>query len=137
MDKIEQKIEGNNNIINNGNIIVNQSRKTVKQKYPEGCIGFDSIKANYIGYLISRYNEYKSYEIGKNNMKYALFSSQLKKAYKIPPTRTIYNLPIERFDDLCSHVKGRIDKTVLAKKLGKQHKNYSTFEEYMDNQLGL
>jgi hypothetical protein len=135
MEKIEQKIEGNNNIINNGNIIVKQPKKVVKQKYPEGCIGFDTIKANYVGHLINRYNEYKLQEVGKENMNYATFNAQLKKSYKIAPTRTIYNLPIERFDELCLDIQKRIEKTMLARKLGKEHKNYSSFDEYKMNQI--
>jgi hypothetical protein len=133
--EIKQEITGNNNIQVSGNFIINQQKKEVKQKYPEGCIGFDTIKANYIGHLISRYNEYKLHEVGKENMKYASFGSQLKKTYKIPTTRTIYNLPLERFNELCLDIQKRIDRTMLAKKLGKGHKNYSTFEEYAINQL--
>ena len=46
----------------NNTISVKQSKITVKSKYIEGCLGFDTIKANYVSYLIARYNEYK-YEI--------------------------------------------------------------------------
>ena len=116
----------------NNNISIKQTKKTVKQKYPEGCIGFDTIKANYIGHLIKRYNEYKEYEVGKENMNYAAFSSHLKKRYKIGPTRTLYNLPIEKFEELTIYIQTRIDKTTLAKMKGRGHKNYSTFSEYAD-----
>ena len=125
--KVENAVVGNNN-----KIIIKQQEKTIKQKYPEGCIGFDNIKANYIGYLIKRYNEYKENEIGKNNMNYAIFSAQLKKKYKIGTTRTIYNLPIEKFEGLVGYIQMRIDKTTFSKMLGKGHKNYSTFEEYIE-----
>jgi hypothetical protein len=143
MNKISQEITGNNNVQVSGDyiitkkVVVNQSKKVVKQKYPEGCVGFDTIKANYIGHLISRYNEYKLQEVGKEKMNYATFNAQLKKSYKIPPTRTIYNLPIERFEELCLDIQTRIDKTMLARKLGKGHKNYSTFEEYRKEQTGV
>uniref|UniRef100_Q3AR05 HNH nuclease n=1 Tax=Chlorobium chlorochromatii (strain CaD3) TaxID=340177 RepID=Q3AR05_CHLCH len=116
-----------NNIIGDNNIIIT---KTQKSKYPEGCIGFDSIKANYIGYLISRFNEYKEYEVGKGNVKYGLFGAQLKKYYKIGSTRTIYNLPIEKFDDLVQLIQSKINGTKLAKVKGKNHKNYLNFNEY-------
>lgn len=100
-NSVENAIVGDNN-----NISINQTKKTVKQKYPEGCIGFDTIKANYIGHLIKR--------------------------YKIGPTRTLYNLPIEKFEELTVYIQTRIDKTKLAKMKGKGHKNYSTFSEYAD-----
>lgn len=133
----EKIINFNNNVENaivgdNNNISIKQTKKTVKQKYPEGCIGFDTIKANYIGHLIKRYNEYKEYEVGKENMNYAAFSSHLKKRYKIGPTRTLYNLPIEKFEELTIYIQTRIDKTTLAKMKGRGHKNYSTFSEYAD-----
>ena len=137
MDKQNQSIIGNNNIINNGNITFNQNKKVSKPKppkYPEGCIGFDTIKANYLGHLIQRYNEYKAQEVGKENMNWMTFAASIKKLYKVPPTRTIYNLPIELFDDVVKTIQNRIDKTILAKKMGKGHKNYSSFEEYKFNQ---
>jgi hypothetical protein len=136
MKATEQKIVGNNNIQVGGDIkiTVNQQKKPVKPKYPDGCIGFDTIKANYIGHLIDRYNQYKMQEVGKDNMKWSAFNAYLKRLYKLPPTRTIYNLSIELFDDLVKTIQDRIDKTTLAKKMGKGHKNYSTFEEYKLNQ---
>lgn len=120
---------GNAVVGDNNNISIKQT-KSVKQKYPEGCVGFETTKANYIGHLIKRYNEYKEYELGKGNVNYAMFNGHLKKQYKIGPTRTIYNLPIEKFDDLTNYIQKRIDSTKLAKIKGQGHKNYSTFEEY-------
>lgn len=119
---------------NNNKIIINQTKKKVVQKYPEGCIGADTIKANYIGHLISRYNEYKEYEVGKGQVNYAVFAGHLKKRYKIAPTRTLYNLHINKFDELASYIQSRIDATKLAKTKGRGHKNYSTFEEFEEGQ---
>jgi 5-methylcytosine-specific restriction endonuclease McrA len=121
----------NNAIVGNNNVIkITQTRKLTKQKYPPDCIGFDTEKANYISHLITRYNEYKEYEVGKGNVKYAVFASHLKKQFKIGATRTIYNMPIEKFDGLVQYIQLRIDGTKLAKIKGKSHKNYSTFAEY-------
>lgn len=128
-DRVENAIIGDNNQIS-----IKQSKKTVKQKYPEGCIGFDTIKANYVSHLIKRYNEYKEYEVGKGQVNYSTFSAHLKKTYKIGPTRTLYNLPIEKFEELVSYIQSRIEKTKLAKIKGKGHKNYSTYEEYIEIQ---
>jgi len=119
-----------NAVVGDNNKITIKNNKTQKVKYPEGCIGFDTTKANYIGHLIKRYNEYKEYEVGKANMNYGAFGAILKKEFKIGPTRTIYNVPIERFDELSFYIQNRIDKTKLARMKGVQHKNYSTFEEY-------
>lgn len=127
-DKVENAIVGDNN-----NISIKQTKKIVS-KYPEGCIGADTIKANYIGYLVKRYNEYKEAEVGKVNMNYAAFAAHLKKQYKIGPTRTLYNLPIEKFDELAIYIQLRIDKTTLAKMKGRGHKNYSTLDDYAKGQ---
>ena len=124
-DRVGNAIVGDNNSIS-----IKQS-KTVKQKYPNGCIGFDTVKANYVAHLIKRYNEYKEYEVGKGNMNYAVFSAQLKKQFKIGPTRTLYNLPIVRFEELVTYIHSRINSTKLAKVRGRGHKNYSTFDEYV------
>jgi hypothetical protein len=119
-----------NAIIGDKNKISIKQSKTIKQKYPEGCIGFDTVKANYIGHLIKRYNEYKEYEVGKGNVRYPVFISMLKKQFKISPTRTLYNLPIGRFEELVSYIHSKINNSKLAKIKGRDHKNYSTFDEY-------
>lgn len=116
---------------NNNKISIKQSKSPIKPKYPEGCIGFDTKKANYISYLIGRYNEYKEYEVGKQNMKYGVFGAALKKQFKIGPTRTIYHLSIDRFDELVNYIHKRINGTTLAKIKGKEHKNFRSFDEYL------
>lgn len=125
IEKINNAVIGDNN-----NVTIKQAKKTVI-KYPEGCIGFDQHKANYISNLIKRYNEYKADEVGKDRINYAQFASHLKKQFKIGPTRTIYNVPIGRFEELVTYIQSRINGTRLAKRLGREHKNYSTFDEYL------
>lgn len=114
----------------NNTISVKQLKTTVKSKYPEGSLGFDTLKANYVSYLIARYNEYKEYEVGKEKMRYGIFGAALKKQFKIGPTRTIFNLPIDRFDELVIYIQKRINSTTLAKIKGKAHKNFRSFDEY-------
>lgn len=121
---------GNAVVGDHNKISINQPKKTIKQKYPEGCIGFDTVKANYIGHLIGRYDEYKAYEVGKENVQYGRFGRKLKKEFKIGPTRTIYNVPIERFEELVYYIQSSIDNTKLARIKGPFHKNYSTFVEF-------
>ncbi|WP_276131902.1 HNH endonuclease signature motif containing protein [Polluticoccus soli] len=113
-------------------ITINNNKKTVKQKYPPDCIGYDAKKALYVGHLIQRYNEYKEYEVGKGGVKYHVFGGLLKKEFNVPATRTIYNLPIDKFDDLVAYIQSRINGTKLAKVKGRDHKNFSTFEEFQE-----
>lgn len=127
--RVDNAIVGDNN-----KITIKQTKKTVRQKYPPDCIGYDTVKANYIAHLIKRYNDYKEYEVGKGRVNYAMFSSHLKKYFKIGPTRTLYNLHIDKFEELVVYIHSRIDGTKLAKVKGRDHKNYSTFEEFAQGQ---
>ncbi len=110
-------------------ITVKKTSKKVIQQFPPGCIGYEVEKANYISYLIGRYNECKLWETGKEQMNYAIIYKQLKHQFKIG-NRNLLNLPLERFEELAGNLQQRIDKTKLAKVKGIGHKNYSTFEEY-------
>jgi hypothetical protein len=125
--KIENAVVGDNN-----NVTIQQTKKVIKSKYPDGCIGSETIKANYISHLIGRFNEYKEFDLGKGNVKYGVFGAILKKEFKVGPTRTIYHLPIGRFEELVDYIQQRINKTKLAKIKPKTHKHYSTFEEYIE-----
>jgi len=125
--KVENAVIGDHTTVNI------TTRKSVMSKYPEGCVGFDTLRANYIGYLIDRYHEYKEFHEGKPGMNYAIFPSNIKAKFKIGKTRTIYNIPITRFEELASYIQSRIDGTLLAKsnKARGQSKNYEPFDEYV------
>lgn len=122
-----------NAVVGDNNKVTINVKKAKKNKYPEGCVSYDVIQANYIGYLIDRYHEYKEYELGKESMNYAIFPSNLKKKFKIGRTRTIYHVPTTRFGELVLYIQSRIDRTMLAKvNKGKgQQKNYELFDEYV------
>lgn len=127
----------NNSVVGDNNQVTFKLGNQKKEKYPPGCIGFDFPKANYISYLIGRYNEFKQWEMGKDGMNYAIFSSILKKHFKMGPTRTIYNLPVERFDDVSKFIQQRIEGTKLArmKAARGRAKFYSSFEEHSAEQM--
>lgn len=126
---------GNAVVGDNNKITINQ-RKPAAPKYSDGCIGADNTKANYIGYLISRYQEYKKHEVGEAELVYPIFVSHLKKKFKVGQTRTIYNVPINRFEEMAEYIQLRIDETRLARmnRSKLQFKNYQTFAEYELNQ---
>jgi hypothetical protein len=128
-DKVGSAVVGDNN-----KVTVNVNQQTKKSKYPAGSLGANNDKTNYISYLITRYHEYKEWEVGKEKMNYAIFQSGLKKKYKIGKTRTLYNIPEAKFEELATEVQKRIDGTVLAnKKRSKdQMKNYLSYDEYIE-----
>jgi len=110
-------------------VTIRHSSKKVVQKFPPGCIGHEIEKANYISHLISRYNEYKEWDVGKDEMSYAFIYTHLKRQFKIG-NRNILNLSIDRFEELALYLQQRIDKTKLAKVKGPGSRNYSTFEGF-------
>lgn len=126
----------NNSVLGNNNkVTVNVKKQIVKKsKYIEGELGYDILKANYVSHLINRYNDYKINEVGKENMKFGVFQASLKKHFKIGTTRTLNNLPVEKFEELVTIIQRRINGTTFAKKLGKGHRNYSTYDEYIELQ---
>ncbi len=127
---VNQSVIGNNNKVTIKNV-----RKSQKQKYPEGCIGYNIHKANYIGYLITRYHEFQEYQLGKGKLNYAIFPSKLKSEFKIGKSRTIYHVPVERFEELSQYIQMRIEATMLGRiRKSRNQKNYSTFEEYVSEQ---
>jgi len=128
-DKVGSAVVGDNN-----KVTVNVKPPTKKNKYPAGSLGANNDKTNYISYLITRYHEYKEWEVGKEKMNYAIFQSGLKKKYRIGKTRTLYNVPEIKFEELASEVQKRIDGTVLAnvKRSKDQFKNYLSYDEYLE-----
>lgn len=121
---------GNAVVGDNNKIVIKQTKKIIKTKYQGDCVGADNSKANYISYLINRYNDYKKYDVGKGNVNYSIFNSILKKRYKLGAQRTIYHLHLSNFENLVEFIKYRIDGTKLARAKGTNHKNYSSFEEH-------
>lgn len=128
-DKIGSTVVGDNN-----KVTVNVKQKTKKSKYSAGSLGANNDKTNYISYLITRYHEYKKWEVGKKKMNYAIFQSGLKKKYKIRKTRTLYNIPETKFEELASEIQKRISGTVLANvnRSKDQFKNYLSYDEYLE-----
>ena len=124
MKDVEVGIIGDNNI----NIVNKQTVKKRIIKYPPDCIGGDSVKANYIAYLIKRYNEFARWK--RQDFKYSVLNTHLKKRFKIGPQRTVYNIPITKFDELVEYIQQRISNTQLGRIKQKSQRLFDTFTEY-------
>lgn len=101
---------------------------------PDGALGKDLLKKNYINYLIKRYGEWKQLELNKNGEKFswASFNKHLMNRYK---ASGINYIPVIYFEELTTYLHDRIDKTIFRKKRRSDgHRNYSPFE---DHSLGL
>ncbi len=120
-------------VVGNGNQVTYSVKTNKRPKYPPGCIGSDVTKANYVSYLIDRYHEYKEWEVGKDKMRYGLFPSQMKKKYHIGKQRTLYNLPLSKFEELVADIQNRIAGTALAKinAAKDQNRHFQSFDAYL------
>jgi hypothetical protein len=92
------------------------------------AIGGDTIKRNYLKHLIDRYHEFAKAEKGEHYV-YPIFYQAIKRSYGANWDR----IPLHLFEDVCTYVQDRIDKTVLGRnrKAGGQN-NYSVFSDYRE-----
>ncbi|MEM1042960.1 MAG: HNH endonuclease signature motif containing protein [Bacteroidota bacterium] len=107
-----------------------------RMHYPAGSIGTDLHRKNYVGYLITRYNEFRSTGLqsygqkGRHN--HGVISSNIKSKFKVAG---VYHVPIERFDELIRYLHGRIDRTIQGKtNKARGHRAYSSFEDFAREQ---
>jgi hypothetical protein len=106
-------------------------RSRGKVAHPQGSIGADLMKRNYVRYLVERYNRFReadsSFGRAKTRFSYAFIFKRIEAEFKAPT----YFIPVEQFGKLVEYLQSRIDQTILGKRnhaLGRQ--NYETFDEY-------
>ena len=111
--------------------------KPVKPKIelPDGALGKELSKKNYIDYLKKRYGDWKQIELNKKGEKFnwAAFTISLSKRYK---ASGINYIDVRHFDDLASYLKSRIDGTIMGK-VNKSIgiRNYSVFKEFSETEI--
>lgn len=115
----------NSAIANNIENLVIRTAKKLKVEPHKDSIGACLQRKNYVKHLIDRYNQYKEYEVGKGNVKYAVIHSIIKKEFKA----SAYQLPVSQFEELCIFLQRRIDGTKLGKiNRSKGRRNFSLYE---------
>lgn len=114
------------------NKITTRNVKKKVVKYPPDCIGGNSIRANYVDHLIKRYNEFASWQ--RTDFKYPAFNTHLKSKFKVGTHRTVFNIPLSKFEELVEYIQSRICNTRLGRIKGKTQKLFSTFDEYCAEQ---
>lgn len=107
--------------------------KTAKRpaSYPEGCIGADLARRNYVKYLVERYHEFREADVrfGRTDrFHYAVLFKNIEAKFKAPT----YFIPEARFPELVDYLHERIDNTILGRVNGKRGiPNYESFDEYV------
>ena len=112
--------------------------KTSKRptSYPEGCIGADLPKRNYVKYLVERYHQYREADarFGRTDrFHYAVLFKNIEARFKAPT----YFIPAPRFEELVDYLLDRIDNTILGRVNSKRGiPNYESFDEYVMQHMG-
>jgi len=104
--------------------------------YPEGCIGADLAKRNYVKYLVERYNHYREADarFGRTDrFHYSVLFKNIETRFKAPT----YFIPEGRFEELVDFLHHRIDNTILGRVNGKRGiPNYESLDEYVMQHMG-
>jgi hypothetical protein len=99
--------------------------------FPEGCIGANLAKRNYVKYLVERYNHYREADahFGRTDrLDYSLLFNNIESKFKAPT----YFIPESRFGELVDFLQYRIDNTILGRANVKRGlPNYESFDEYL------
>ena len=99
--------------------------------YPEGCVGANLAKRNYVKYLVERYNHYREADarFGRTaRFHYAVLFKNIETKFKAPT----YFIPETRFGELVDYLHDRINNTILGRVNGKRGiPNYESFDEYV------
>jgi hypothetical protein len=108
--------------------VAKSSRRAVA--YPDGCIGADLPKRNYVKYLVERYHHYREADasFGRNGpFSYAVLFKNIEAKFKAPT----YFIPEGRFEELVDYLHSRIDDTILGRKNNSRGvRNFESFDEY-------
>jgi len=99
--------------------------------YPEGCIGANLAKRNYVKYLVERYNHYREADarFGRTDrFHYSVLFKNIESKFKAPT----YFIPEGRFGELVDFLHHRIDNTILGRVNSRRGiSNYESFDEYV------
>jgi hypothetical protein len=99
---------------------------------PEGALGLDLAKKNYISYLSKRYAEWKQMQLDREGkgeqFHWASHNKSLMNRYH---AAGINYIPVTQFDDLQAYLKKKIDNTIFGKsRRAKNITNYSPIEDH-------
>jgi hypothetical protein len=104
--------------------------------YPEGCIGANLAKRNYVKYLVERYNHYREADarFGRaTQFHYSVLFKNIETTFKAPT----YFIPESRFEELVDYLHHRVDNTILGRVNNKRGiPNYESFDEYVMEHMG-
>jgi hypothetical protein len=126
----------NSSIIANDVSFSGDAKMPSNIRHPQGSIGADVVKKGYIDYLIGRYYDYRKADASYGRQRpfhHAEIHTSIQRKFK---AKTFF-IPVGRFEELVVYIKKRIDRTIQGKRNRKSgHRNYSSFEDYRQEQGG-
>lgn len=110
------------------------NQKTIRKKsYPDGSIGSDNDKANYLSYLVDKYTEYAAW--GHQGKKaYYIMPGMLRKHFRLGGHRSYLNISVDRFYEAVKFVQESILNTQLGRMKKSHQRLFRTYEEYLSDQ---
>ena len=121
-----------------GGIIANNLRilgkSSTRMNYPIGSIGANLQMKNYVDHLIKRYYDYRKADSGYGAYKHSnkFHHAEIHKSIQSRFKAKTFFVPETRFEEVCSYLKERIDKTILGRtQRSRGISNYSSFDDYV------
>lgn len=114
-----------------GDIRVTVLRQTHRSRASiiPGTVATDRFKIGYLKYLATRHQDFKEYEVGKDQTRYPV----IYKSYQREIRFSIEQTPLERFEVAIEYLQQRINNTKLGRiRRGQGQKLYSTFNEFAE-----
>lgn len=123
------------NQVMNPVVTVRMPRKRSKQMaYPEGTIGADVSKRNYLRYLTKQYNDFREADArfgASRPFHYSVIHKNIESEFGSPT----YHLPVQLFERLAEYVQGRIDNSILGRNNRRNGiPNFKSFDEFLSEQ---
>ena len=123
------------NQVMNPVVTVKMPRKRSKQMaYPEGTIGADVSRRNYVRYLTKQYNEFREADANFGSYRpfhFSVIHKNIESEFGSPT----YHLPVQLFERLAEYVRGRIDNTILGRNNRRKGiPNFKSFDQFLSEQ---
>lgn len=131
------QVPGSSNVIagrdvNIQTLSIRTSKSNLRAPVMPGTVAEHPYQANYLEYLVSRYNEFKKWDCEKSGklMKYPL----IRVAYAREIGCKVKDTPIEQFERACTYLQQRIDGSKLGR-INRSHgsPNYSDYEDWLSD----
>ena len=105
--------------------------RRLTSEYPEGSIGRDLHRRNYVKYLVERYHRYRDADksFGRGlPFSYAVIYKNIERKFQAPA----YYIPASHFEPLVEYLESCIERTILGKKnRARGIANFKSFDEYL------